>query len=67
MRMLWLKATFVLPWAAGAHGFVQAAVLGVIIAGGIAIYGLLLVLFGVIGWGEAVRAIRHNPVRDLRD
>ena len=60
--LLWLKAHFVLPWAADAHGLAQAAVLGILIAGGIAIYGLLLALFGVINWADARGALR----RDLR-
>jgi putative peptidoglycan lipid II flippase len=45
--LLWL-ARFVLAWTANAHGLVQAAVLGILIAGGLVIYGMLLVLFGVI-------------------
>jgi hypothetical protein len=32
-----------------------------------ALYGLLLRLFGVIRWREAVNAIRQGPPRDLRD
>ena len=34
--------------------------LAALIAGGIAIYGLLLALFGVTGWREAVSAIRQS-------
>jgi putative peptidoglycan lipid II flippase len=49
------------------HGLAQAAVLLSLIAGGIALYGLLLRLFGVIRWREAVNAIRQGPPRDLRD
>lgn len=56
--MLWLAET-ALP-AAGAHGFVQAASLVVLIAAGIAGYGLLLQLFGVAGWREAVNAVRQR-------
>jgi putative peptidoglycan lipid II flippase len=65
--LLWLEAHFVLPWAADAHGLAQAAVLGILIAGGIAIYGLLLALFGVISWADAIGAVRRIPSRDLRD
>jgi putative peptidoglycan lipid II flippase len=64
--LLWLTAHFVLPWATDAHRIAQAAILGIIIAGGIAIYGLLLTLFGVVNWTEAVGAIRRPPPRDLR-
>ncbi|MDO9057992.1 MAG: murein biosynthesis integral membrane protein MurJ, partial [Bradyrhizobium sp.] len=40
--LLWLATTFALPLAATAHGFTQAALLGVLISGGIAVYGGLL-------------------------
>ena len=36
-----------------------------LIAGGIAIYGLLLALFGVTGWREALDAIRRTPAGRL--
>jgi putative peptidoglycan lipid II flippase len=58
---------FVPAFAAGGHGLLQAALLGLLIAGGIAIYGLLLALFGVVNWRQAVGMVRQNPVRDLRD
>jgi putative peptidoglycan lipid II flippase len=63
--LLWLQATFVLPLAANANGLVQAAVLLILIAGGIAIYGLFIGLFGVIGWREAASAIRRPAPDDL--
>jgi putative peptidoglycan lipid II flippase len=63
--LLWLKAAFVWPLA-GTHGFAQAAMLGVLTIAGVAIYGLLLALFGVINWADAVSAVRHSPSRDLR-
>jgi putative peptidoglycan lipid II flippase len=62
---LWLTARFVL--ATNAHGLAQAALLGLLIAGGIALYGLLLELFGVVGWRQALRLAGQNPARDLRD
>ncbi|QPF84785.1 murein biosynthesis integral membrane protein MurJ [Bradyrhizobium genosp. L] len=55
---LWL-ASCILP-ATGTHRFVQAASLLVLIAAGIAAYGLFLQLFGVMGWREAVNAIKHG-------
>ncbi|WP_291864061.1 murein biosynthesis integral membrane protein MurJ [Bradyrhizobium sp.] len=64
--LLWLKATFALPLAADAHGLAQAALLGVLIAGGMAVYGLLLALFGVLNRAEAMRALRQTAPRDLR-
>jgi putative peptidoglycan lipid II flippase len=48
--LLGLAAAFALPWSAEAHGFAQAAMLGILIAGGLATYALLLTLFGVIDW-----------------
>jgi putative peptidoglycan lipid II flippase len=48
--LLRLTANFVLPWTVDVHGLAQAAVLGTLIACGLAIYGLLLILFGVIDW-----------------
>jgi putative peptidoglycan lipid II flippase len=65
--LLWLKAAFVLPLAADAHGLAQAAILGILIAGGVAIYALLLALFGVVRWADAVAAIRRSAPRDLRN
>jgi putative peptidoglycan lipid II flippase len=62
--LLWLAATFLL--APNAHGLVQAILLAVLIAGGIAIYGLVLALLGVIRWDDAVRAIRQSGGSDLR-
>ena len=56
---LWLALRLV-PGVAGMHGFAQIVLLLVLIAGGIAIYGLFLRLFGVTGWREAVNAIRQK-------
>ena len=39
----------------------------IVIAAGIAIYGLFLRLFGVTGWREAVNAVRQSGPPDLRD
>jgi putative peptidoglycan lipid II flippase len=65
--LLWLTARLVLPIATRAHGIARAAVLAIMIAGGIAIYGLFLRLFGVTGWREGLKAIRQNRPADLRD
>ncbi|QWG23400.1 murein biosynthesis integral membrane protein MurJ [Bradyrhizobium sediminis] len=65
--LLWLTATLALPLAASAHGLVQAALLGVLISAGVAIYGLFLALFGVASWAEAVTAIRQTRAPGLRD
>ncbi len=65
--LLWLMATYLPAPAAGAHSIAQAVVLGLLIAGGMAIYGLLLALFGVITWADAVSAVRQTTAPDLRD
>jgi putative peptidoglycan lipid II flippase len=64
---LWLAATFVLPLAASAHGVAQAAVLGIVIVGAIASYGLLLALSGAVTPADAVGALGRSPPRDLRN
>jgi putative peptidoglycan lipid II flippase len=63
--LLWLAVAF-MP-ALSANTLAQAALLVLLIAGGIAVYGLLLARFGVIGWNEAVRAVRQTAASDLRD
>jgi putative peptidoglycan lipid II flippase len=65
--LLGLTANFALTLSAAAHGVVQAALLALLISGGIASYGLFLALFGVIGWSQAVTALRQSAPRDLRD
>jgi putative peptidoglycan lipid II flippase len=65
--LLWLMARFVPPPTGTAHGIVHAIVLLMLISGGIAIYGLLLALFGVIRWGDTLGAIRQTTASDLRD
>lgn len=65
--LLWLAARSLPMLSANAHGLAQAVILLVLISCGIAVYGLLLSLFGVTGWRETVNAVRQNPVRDLRD
>ena len=46
-------------------GLAQAAAIVALIAAGLALYALLLQLFGITGWREAVNALRGAP-RDLR-
>jgi putative peptidoglycan lipid II flippase len=64
--LLWAAKRVVLAPNAELHGLAQAAALLVLIIGGIAIYGLLLSLFGVTGWRAALNAIRQTPPSDLR-
>jgi putative peptidoglycan lipid II flippase len=64
--VLWFASAFVWPQAASAHGLAQAAILGMLIAGSVAVYGLLLALLGVVTRADAVDAFRRSPPRDLR-
>ena len=63
--LLWLAVAF-MP-ALTANMLAQAVLLIMLIAGGIAVYGLLLAVFGVIGWNDAVSAVRQTTASDLRD
>jgi putative peptidoglycan lipid II flippase len=65
--LLWLAAMWAPAPTAGADGLAQAALLALLISGGIAIYGLLLAFLGVTNWGDAVAAIRQTAPGDLRD
>ncbi|KRQ95376.1 hypothetical protein CQ12_34750, partial [Bradyrhizobium jicamae] len=58
--LLWLATRSLPALASDAHGLVQAVLLLAVIATGIMAYGLLLRLFGVIGWREAVNAVRQS-------
>jgi putative peptidoglycan lipid II flippase len=62
--LLWLAASLV-P-APGPGALAQIVVLALLIAGGIAVYGLLLARLGVVGWDDAVRAVRQGAASDLR-
>jgi putative peptidoglycan lipid II flippase len=46
-------------------GLAQATAIIGVIAAGVVLYGLLLQLFGITGWREAINALRGAP-RDLR-
>jgi len=63
--LLWLTVTFGSTMVA--NRLVQTALLVTLISGGIAVYGLLLARFGVIGWRDAVGAFRQTTGSDLRD
>lgn len=54
--LLWLTTGLV---PAEAHGFIRFVTLGVQIAAGIGVYGLLLQIFGVAAWREAVNALKR--------
>ena len=61
--LLWLASRSLPALFSGSHGLVQAVLLLAVIAAGIAVYGLFLQLFGVIGWRETVNAIRKSKAR----
>jgi putative peptidoglycan lipid II flippase len=63
--LLWLGTRLFPDQTANAHGLMQAIVLVILVAGGIASYALLLRLFGVTDWREAVQAIRRPAQSDL--
>ncbi len=56
--ILWLAAHFVEPAAASAHFTAQLTILGGLVAVGVASYGLLLDLFGIVSWSEAINDLR---------
>jgi putative peptidoglycan lipid II flippase len=58
--LLWLATQWMPALISGAHSLVQAVLLLAVISAGIAIYGLLLRLFGVTGWREAVNAFQRT-------
>jgi putative peptidoglycan lipid II flippase len=60
--LLWLASSA----ATNAHGLAQAAILLALIAGAIAVYGLLLPAFGVVTRHEVVNAFGERGDRDLR-
>ncbi|MDA9465323.1 murein biosynthesis integral membrane protein MurJ [Bradyrhizobium sp. CCBAU 53415] len=62
--LLWLTAGLV---PAGAHGFIEFIALGAQIAAGIAVYGLLLQIFGAASWREAVNALKRPAPHDRHD
>lgn len=60
---LWLAVQSVVPLAAQAHGLLQGALIGVLIAGGLIAYAVLLTACGVVRWGDAMQAIRKSRAR----
>ena len=47
-------------------GVAQAVLLAMLIAGGVAVYGLLLSLLGAVNWAESIQSIRPSSPPDLR-
>jgi putative peptidoglycan lipid II flippase len=64
---LWLAVSFMPAPGADAFGLAQAALLAMLIAGAIAVYGLLLALFGAAHFDQAIYALRRGRPGDLRD
>ena len=58
--LLWLATRSLPALTEGAHDLVQAILLLAVISAGMAAYGLFLRLFGVVGWREAVNAVRQS-------
>jgi putative peptidoglycan lipid II flippase len=62
--MLFLAESFVSPVTATAGFAAQITILGGLVAAGISFYGLLLDLFGVVSWGEAIGNLRDGGLRE---
>lgn len=56
--VLWLAATFVTPVMAGANFTARLTILGGLVAVGLALYGTLLELFGIVNWSQAIDDLR---------
>jgi putative peptidoglycan lipid II flippase len=59
--LLWLAS---LALGDATHALVRAVILLALIGAGIAVYGLLLAGFGVVGWRDLVNALRRPQPRD---
>ncbi|RTL53823.1 MAG: murein biosynthesis integral membrane protein MurJ [Bradyrhizobiaceae bacterium] len=55
---------FVAPVMENAALIAQLTILGGLVAAGISLYGLLLDLFGVVSWGEAIVGLRERDPKD---
>jgi putative peptidoglycan lipid II flippase len=64
--LLWLSTHYAGIFAADAHRLAQAVILLAAVAIAIAVYGLLLTLFGVTGWREVVNTVGRGETGDLR-
>ncbi len=62
--MLFLAESFVAPVTADAGFAARITILGGLVAAGVSFYGLLLDLFGVINWGEAISNLRDGRLRE---
>lgn len=62
--MLFLAESFVSPVTANAGFAAQITILGGLVAAGISLYGLLLDLFSVVNWGEAIGHLRGGGSRE---
>jgi putative peptidoglycan lipid II flippase len=52
--VLWLAEAFVAPVTTTANFTAQATILGGLVAVGLALYGLLLELLGIVSWSKAI-------------
>lgn len=62
--MLFLAESFVAPVTATAGFAAGITILGGLVAAGVSFYGLLLDLFGVVSWGEAISNLRDGRLRE---
>jgi putative peptidoglycan lipid II flippase len=61
---LFSSAMFVAPVTENAGFIAQLTILGGLVAAGVSLYGLLLDLFGVVSWGEALVGLRDREPRN---
>ena len=58
--LLWLSAPVALNAGGNETGLTHFILVAALISAGIVVYGLCLALFGVLHWGDAIRAIRQR-------
>jgi putative peptidoglycan lipid II flippase len=58
--LLWLSAPLVLAWGGNESWPLHLFLVAVLIAGGMAVYGLFLALLGVLRWADAIHALRQS-------
>jgi putative peptidoglycan lipid II flippase len=58
--LLWLAAPLVLASGANESGTFHFVLMAALIAGGMAMYGLFLALFGALRWADAIHALRQS-------
>jgi putative peptidoglycan lipid II flippase len=58
--LLWLSAPIILAFGGNQSGPLHLLLIAALVAGGISVYGLLLLLLGVLRWVDAIHALRQS-------